>query len=89
MGGRVKVGWFIKHGAMVPLSSQEFQAGMRQRFAERDEMFFLEAQVSQYEKDRSRFQQQPQMELFVSDERSAIEFGESQSVSIPRMEVNP
>ncbi len=37
-------------------------------------MFFLEAQVSQYEKDRSRFQQQPQMELFVSDERSAIDW---------------
>jgi len=68
------VGWFIKHGAMVPLSSQEFQAGMRQRFVERDEMFFLEAQVSQYEKDRSRFQQQPQMELFVADERSAIDW---------------
>lgn len=68
------VGWFIKHGSMVPLSSQEFQSGMRQRFIERDEMFFLESQVSQYEKDRSRFQQQPQMELFVSDERSAIDW---------------
>ena len=68
------VGWFIKHGAMVPLSSQEFLAGMKQRFVERDEMFFLESQISQYEKDRSRFQQQPQIELFVADERSAIDW---------------
>jgi 16S rRNA G966 N2-methylase RsmD len=68
------VGWFIKHGSMVPLSSQEFQAGMRQRFVERDEMFFLPSQLSHYEKERSRFQQQPQIELFVSDERSAIDW---------------
>ncbi len=68
------VAWFIKHGSMVPLSSQEFYSGMRQRFIERDEMFFLDKQVNQYDKERSRFQQQPQIELFVSDERSAIDW---------------
>jgi hypothetical protein len=68
------VAWFIKHGAMVPLSAQEFILGMRQRFVERDEMFFLEEQIAQYERDRAKYQCEPQLELFVSDERSAIDW---------------
>lgn len=68
------VAWFIKHEVMVPLSMQEFLAGMRQRFIERDEMFFLEEQITQYERDRSKYQCEPQLELFVSDERSAIDW---------------
>jgi len=68
------VGWFIKHGAMVPLSSQEFFAGLKQKFTERDGMFFLEEQASQYDKERAKYQHEPQLELFVSDERSAIDW---------------
>jgi hypothetical protein len=68
------IAWFVRHNAPVPLSSEEFQEGLRQRFAERDGMFFLPDQVSEYDKKRLQYAQAPQMDLFVSDERSAIDW---------------
>jgi 16S rRNA G966 N2-methylase RsmD/predicted RNA-binding Zn-ribbon protein involved in translation (DUF1610 family)/ABC-type cobalt transport system substrate-binding protein len=68
------VAWFFQHNAQVPMSSQEFQAGLRQKFVERDEMIFLPEQVSEYDKKRMQVAEAPQMELFVSDERSAIDW---------------
>lgn len=68
------VAWFIRHNAPVPLSSQEFQQGLRSRFPERDGMVFLTEQVAEYDKKRAQVEQAPQMELFVSDERSAIDW---------------
>lgn len=68
------VAWFVRHNTPVPMSTHEFQAGLQQRFSERDGMIFLSDQVSEYDKKRSQFSQAPQMELFVSDERSAIDW---------------
>lgn len=68
------VAWFVQHSAPVPLSSQEFQDGLRSRFPERDSMVFLPEQVTEYDKKRAQTAQAPQMELFVSDERSAIDW---------------
>ena len=68
------VAWFVRHGAPVPLSSQEFQDGLRSRFPERDGMVFLPEQVTEYDRKRAQVAQAPQMELFVSDERSAIDW---------------
>jgi 16S rRNA G966 N2-methylase RsmD len=68
------VSWFIRHGVPVPVSSQEFQSGLYQRFVERDGMFFLSEQVAEYAKKRAQASQAPQMEFFVSDERSAIDW---------------
>ena len=68
------VAWFVRHSAPVPLSSQEFQDGLRSRFPERDGMVFLAEQVTEYDKKRAQTAQAPQMELFVSDERSAIDW---------------
>jgi len=68
------VAWFVRHNSPVPLSSQEFQEGLRQRFAERDGMVFLPEQAAEYDKKRAQAAQAPQMELFVSDERSAIDW---------------
>lgn len=68
------VAWFVRHGAPVPLSSQEFQDGLRGRFPERDGMVFLPEQVIEYDKKRAQTAHAPQMELFVSDERSAIDW---------------
>jgi DNA modification methylase len=68
------ISWFVRHNVPVPLSSQEFQEGLRVRFAERDGMFFLPKQIAEYDRKRAAFSQAPQMELFVSDERSAIDW---------------
>lgn len=68
------VAWFVRHDAPVPLSSDEFLSGLRSRFPERDGMVFLSDQVAEYDKKRAQVTQSPQMELFVSDERSAIDW---------------
>jgi hypothetical protein len=56
------------------VSAAEFYAGLRQRFPERDEMFFLPTQVTEYERKRQEVDAVEQMELFVSDEKSAIQW---------------
>jgi 16S rRNA G966 N2-methylase RsmD len=68
------VGWFIRHNVMVPLSAQEFFEGLRTRFEERDSMFFLPDQIGTYDRKRAQVAQPPQMEMFVADERSAIDW---------------
>lgn len=68
------VAFFVRHNYPVPLSSQEFQAGLSQRFAERDGMVFLPDQVTEYDRKRMQTSAAPQMELFISDERSAIDW---------------
>lgn len=68
------VAWFVRHDSPVPLSSDEFLTGLRSRFPERDGMAFLPEQVAEYDKKRAQVAQAPQMELFVSDERSAIDW---------------
>jgi len=47
---------------------------LRQRFPERDGMVFLPEQVAEYDRKRAQVAQAPQMELFVCDERSAIDW---------------
>jgi len=69
------VAFFVRKGYPVPISSQEFQIGLAQRFIERDGMFFLSAQAAEY--DRKKMLgggKQIQQSLFVSDEASAIEW---------------
>ena len=66
--------WFIRHGTMVPISTPEFLAELPVRFRETDGMVFLPEQLVEYEKARSRIPQVKQAELFVSDERSAIDW---------------
>ena len=68
------VAWFVRHDFPVPLSTEEFLEGLRSRYPERDGMVFLPEQVAEYDRKRAQAAQAPQMELFVSDERSAIDW---------------
>jgi DNA modification methylase len=66
--------WFIRHGTMLPISTPEFLAELPVRFRETDGMVFLPEQLVEYEKARARIPQVAQAELFVTDERSAIDW---------------
>lgn len=68
------VSYFVTHGYPVPVSSEEFQVGLTQRFVERDGMIFLPEQVPDYERQRMQVKNFDQIPLFVSDERSAIDW---------------
>jgi 16S rRNA G966 N2-methylase RsmD len=66
--------WFIRHGVMVPLSTPEFLAELSTRHRFADGMVFTSDQLIEYEKVRSRIPQASQFDLFISDERSAIDW---------------
>ncbi|WP_136248424.1 DNA methyltransferase [Halomonas borealis] len=68
------VAWFVRHDFPVPISTEEFLAGLHTRYPERDGMVFLPDQVAEYDQKRAQVADAPQLELFVSDERSAIDW---------------
>ena len=69
------ISFYVRKGYPVPISSQEFQIGLAQRFIERDGMYFLPDQAAEYDRKKmvsgACFQQAV---LFVSDEASAIQW---------------
>ena len=68
------VAYYVRKGYPVPLSSQDFQVGLAQRFAERDGMYFLAEQVAEYDRKKMTSSELQQMSMFVSDEASAIQW---------------
>lgn len=68
------VAYYVRKGYAVPLSSQEFQAGLPQRFVERDGMYFLPEQIAEYDRNKMISGELGQASLFVSDEASAIQW---------------
>ena len=68
------IAFHVQRGIGVPLSSTEFAQGLQERFAERDGMYFLSEQVAEYDRKRSTIEKLEQLELFVSDESSAIQW---------------
>lgn len=66
------VAFHIQRGLTIPLSAAEFYAGLAQRFSERDGMYFLPDQVAKYDKKRLTVREILQLQLFVTDEFSAI-----------------
>jgi predicted RNA methylase len=68
------VAWFIRHNTPVPISNAEFQSGILERFLERNGMVFLPIQVDAYDRESLLTGGSAQRNLFVDDERSAIEW---------------
>ena len=68
------VAYYVRKGYQVPISSQEFQIGLAQRFIERDGMYFLPDQAAEYDRKKMTSGGLKQMTIFVSDEASAIQW---------------
>jgi len=68
------VAFHVQRGVTVPVSAAEFYAGLVQRFPERDGMYFLSEQVAEYDKRRMSVREVLQLEIFVVDESSAIQW---------------
>ena len=68
------VAFHVQRGQTVPLSASEFYVGLEQRFPLREEMYFLPEQAAEYDKKRMTVKEVLQIELFVSDEASAIQW---------------
>lgn len=68
------VAFHVQRGYPIPISSPEFLSSLRQKFPERDGMYFLSEQVTEYDRKRLEVKEVEQMQLFVSDEKSAIQW---------------
>jgi len=78
------VAFHVQRGVTVPLSAAEFYAGLAQRFPERDGMYFLPEQVAEYDKKRMQVKEVLQLQLFVTDEASAIQWLKQQLTRKPQ-----
>jgi hypothetical protein len=68
------VAFHVLRNVTVPLSAGEFLVALAQRFPERDGMIFLSDQVAEYDRRRMAIKEVAQLEIFVIDESSAIQW---------------
>ena len=68
------IAFHIQRGISVPISASAFYAGLPRRYPERDGMYFLPEQIAEYDRRRLNVKAVEQLELFVTDERSAIQW---------------
>jgi len=78
------VAFHVQRGVSIPLSAAEFYHGLQRRFPERDSMYFLSEQVVEYDKKRITVEEIMQLELFVVDESSAIQWLKQQLTKHPQ-----
>jgi len=85
------VAFHVQRNVSVTLSAAEFYAGLAQRFSERDGMYFLPDQVAEYDKKRMTVKEILQLQLFVTDESSAIQWLKQQLTLKPQtfQEIHP
>jgi hypothetical protein len=78
------VAFYIRNLRDVPYSSGEFQTKLLDKFIERDGMYFNVEQVSEYDKARMNSSKLRQLDIFVDDEASAIEWMREELKSKPK-----
>ena len=78
------VAFHVQRGVTVPLSAAEFGQGLSERFAERDDMYFLPEQVADYDRKRMTVKEVLQLDVFVRDEDSAIRWLRQELTRRPR-----
>jgi len=85
------VAFHVQRGVAVPMGAAEFYAGLKQRFPERDGMYFLPDQVVEYDKKRLMVHEVEQLSLFVTDEKSSIQWLRSELSRKPHtyQEIHP
>jgi hypothetical protein len=77
------IAFHVQRGIAVPISASAFYAGLQERCPERDGMYFLREQVAEYDRRRLDVAGVEQLELFVTDERSAIHWVRRQLDATP------
>jgi DNA modification methylase/transposase-like protein len=64
----------VQRGLTIPVDFGDFLRGLYARYLERDGMFFLPEQAASYDRERVRASKIEQLALFVSDEKSALQW---------------
>lgn len=66
------ISFHIQRGIRIPLGASEFYAGLKQRYSQRDGMFFLHDQAIDYDRSRAQVKRVEQLTVIITDEKSAI-----------------
>ena len=68
------ISYYVQHGYAIPMDAQEFQKALRERFIERDGMFFTASQTVEYEAKKEKTDGVVPMALFISSEAEGLEW---------------
>lgn len=68
------IAYYVQHGYAVPIDAIEFQKGLKERFIERDGMYFTASQALEYEEKRAKSDGFVPMTLFIGSEADGIEW---------------
>lgn len=68
------IAYYVQHGYQVPIDAAEFQKGLKDRFVERDGMYFTAEQAIEYEDKKRETNSFVSLALLVSSEAEGIEW---------------
>ena len=68
------IAFYVQHGYAVPVNALDFQKGLRERFVERDGMFFTAEQAIEYEEKKKETAAFESLALMVGSELEGIEW---------------
>jgi DNA modification methylase len=66
------IAFYVQKGLPVPIDAGAFQKGLRERFIERDGMFFTNEQVQEYDKKKAENPEFIQLSILVSSEQDGV-----------------
>ena len=66
------IAFYVQKGLPVPIDAGKFQKGLRERFIERDGMFFTNEQVQEYDKKKADNPEFIQLSILVSSEQDGV-----------------
>jgi DNA modification methylase len=80
------IAFYVQRGLPVPIDAGKFQQGLRERFIERDGMFFTNEQVHEYDRKKAEVPNFVQLSIFVANEQDAIYWLRNVLKSTPKTE---
>lgn len=85
------VAFHVQRSVTIPVAVGEFFSGLADRLPERDGMYFLPDQVADYDQKRMKASEVRQLEIFVRNEKSAIQWLRQQLQDKPQtfQEIHP
>jgi len=66
------IAFYVQRDYPVPINASDFQKGLRERYIERDGMFFNNEQVQEYDQKKKKFPGLIQLSLLVSSEQDGV-----------------
>ena len=66
--------FYLMRGLPVPIDARDFQEGLKQRFIERNGMYFTAEQAAEYDEKKAKSPNFVQLSLIVTNESDAIEW---------------